>query len=89
MNYNLICVDDTHIYVGDYTMFGPNVTITTAGHPILPGVTIGDNVVADGHALQSIHLMTPQPIFAPEFPEGCVVKSSGFSCMMTALPMIS
>ena len=35
-NYCLTCVDDTHIYVGDYTMFGPNVTIATAGHPILP-----------------------------------------------------
>lgn len=73
-NFNLTCVDDTHIYVGDYTMFGPNVTIATAGHPIqpelrqqgyqynmpvhigkncwlgagvivVPGVTIGDNVV--------------------------------------------
>lgn len=73
-NYNLTMVDDTHIYVGDYTMFGPNVTLATAGHPILadlrvhgyqynapihvgkncwlgagvivmPGVTIGDNVI--------------------------------------------
>ena len=73
-NFNLTLVDDTYIYVGDYTMFGPNVTIATAGHPIcpelrerglqynmpvhigkncwlgagvivLPGVTIGDNVV--------------------------------------------
>ena len=73
-NFNLTLVDDTHIYVGDYTMFGPNVTIATAGHPIcpelrekglqynmpvrigkncwiganaviLPGITIGDNVV--------------------------------------------
>lgn len=73
-NFNLTCVDDTHIYVGDCTMFGPNVTLATAGHPILPelrerglqfnmpirigrncwlgagvivlpGVTIGDNVV--------------------------------------------
>lgn len=35
-NFNLTCVDDTHIYVGDCTMFGPNVTIATAGHPILP-----------------------------------------------------
>ena len=35
-NFNLTLVDDTHIYVGDYTMFGPNVTIATAGHPILP-----------------------------------------------------
>lgn len=35
-NFNLTLVDDTHIYVGDYTMFGPNVTISTAGHPILP-----------------------------------------------------
>ncbi|MDO4260878.1 MAG: sugar O-acetyltransferase [Eubacteriales bacterium] len=35
-NFHLTCVDDTHIYVGDYTMIGPNVTIATAGHPILP-----------------------------------------------------
>ncbi len=73
-NFNLTMVDDTHIYVGDYTMFGPNVCVATAGHPILPslrqkgyqynapvrigkncwigtgaiilpGITIGDNVV--------------------------------------------
>lgn len=73
-NFNLTMVDDTHIYVGDYTMFGPNVTVATAGHPllpelreqayqynapvhigkncwlgagviILPGITLGDNVV--------------------------------------------
>jgi len=73
-NFGLTLVDDTHIYVGDYTMFGPNVVVATAGHPILPelrqqgdqynapvrigkncwigagvvivpGVTIGDNVV--------------------------------------------
>jgi len=37
-NFNLTCVDDTHIYVGDYTMIGPNVTIATAGHPILPAL---------------------------------------------------
>lgn len=35
-NYGLTCVDDTHIYIGDYSMLGPNVTIATAGHPILP-----------------------------------------------------
>ncbi len=35
-NFNLTCVDDTHIYVGDYTMFGPNVTLASAGHPVLP-----------------------------------------------------
>lgn len=35
-NFNLTLVDDTHIYVGDHTMFGPNVTVATAGHPILP-----------------------------------------------------
>ena len=73
-NFNLTLVDDTHIYVGDDTMIGPNVTIATAGHPVLPaqrqrglqfnmpvvigrncwigagavllpGVTLGDNVV--------------------------------------------
>ncbi|MBE6958792.1 MAG: sugar O-acetyltransferase [Ruminococcaceae bacterium] len=35
-NFHLTLVDDTHIYVGDHTMFGPNVTIATAGHPICP-----------------------------------------------------
>ena len=73
-NFGLTLVDDTHIYVGDNTMFGPNVVVATAGHPILPalrekgyqynasvhigkncwlgagviivpGITIGDNVV--------------------------------------------
>ena len=73
-NFNLNLVDDTHIYVGDFTQLGPNVVLATAGHPILPelreqayqynapvrvgrncwlganvvvvpGVTIGDNVV--------------------------------------------
>ncbi len=36
VNFNFTAVDDTHIYVGDYTMIGPNVIIATAGHPILP-----------------------------------------------------
>ena len=73
-NFGLTCVDDTHIYVGSHTLFGPNVILATAGHPIMPelrkhgiqynmpihigencwlgagvivvpGVTIGDNVV--------------------------------------------
>ncbi len=35
-NFGLTMVDDTYIYVGDYTMFGPNVVVATAGHPILP-----------------------------------------------------
>jgi len=35
-NFNLTLVDDTHIYVGDHTMLGPNVTLATAGHPIYP-----------------------------------------------------
>ena len=35
-NFNLTLVDDTHIYIGDCTMFGPNVTVATGGHPILP-----------------------------------------------------
>lgn len=73
-NFGVTMVDDTHIYIGDHTMIGPNVTLATAGHPILPelrelgyqynmpihvgkncwigagvvvlpGITIGDNVV--------------------------------------------
>lgn len=37
-NFHLTCVDDTHIYVGDHTMIGPNVTLATAAHPILPSL---------------------------------------------------
>ena len=37
-NFNLTVVDDTHIYVGDHTMIGPNVTIATGGHPVLPAL---------------------------------------------------
>ena len=35
-NSNLTIVDDGHVYVGDKVMFGPNVTIATANHPIEP-----------------------------------------------------
>ena len=35
-NFNFTAVDDSHIYIGSYTMIGPNVTVATAGHPILP-----------------------------------------------------
>lgn len=54
-NFNLTLTDDTHIYIGDHVMIGPNVTITAAAHPIHPElrrkgmqynkpVTIGANV---------------------------------------------
>ena len=53
-NSNLTLVDDGHIYIGNKVMFGPNVTIATANHPIDAGlrgrglqynkdVHIGDN----------------------------------------------
>lgn len=74
VNYNLVVVDDGEVHIGNYVMFGPNVTISTTGHPmapdlrrkgaqfslpvhigddvwiganvaIMPGVTIGNNVV--------------------------------------------
>lgn len=35
-NFNLTMVDDTHIYVGDCTMFAPNVVVASATHPISP-----------------------------------------------------
>ncbi len=35
-NFHLTLVDDGRIDVGDYVMFGPNVTICTATHPIHP-----------------------------------------------------
>ena len=54
-NFNLTVVDDGDIYVGDRVMFGPNITIATANHPIEPTlrssamqynkpVRIGENV---------------------------------------------
>ena len=36
LNSNATFVDDGHIYVGNKVMFGPNVTIATASHPIDP-----------------------------------------------------
>lgn len=38
VNFSLTLVDDTHIYVGDNTMIGPNVTIATGSHPVLPAL---------------------------------------------------
>lgn len=37
-NSNLTLVDDGHIYVGDKVMFGPNVVVATAGHPLEPSL---------------------------------------------------
>ena len=37
-NFSLTLVDDGHIYVGDYTMFGPGVIVATAAHPVLPNL---------------------------------------------------
>ena len=37
-NSNLTLVDDGHIYIGDKVMFGPNVTVVTAAHPVEPGL---------------------------------------------------
>ncbi len=61
-NFGLTLVDDTHIYVGDNVMFGPNVTVATAGHPVNPElrlralqynapVRIGSNVWVGAGAL--------------------------------------
>ena len=36
INYGLTCVDDTHIYIGDRTLLGPNCTLAAASHPIDP-----------------------------------------------------
>ena len=36
INMNLTLVDDDHIYIGDNSMFGPNVTVITGTHPVSP-----------------------------------------------------
>ncbi len=35
-NFNLTAVDDVEIIVGNNVLFAPNVTLTTANHPIAP-----------------------------------------------------
>lgn len=35
-NFGLTLVDDGEVFVGDNVMFGPNVVLTTAGHPVWP-----------------------------------------------------
>lgn len=35
-NFNLVIVDDMDVYIGDWVMIGPNVTICTTGHPVYP-----------------------------------------------------
>ena len=36
INFNLTAVDDGHIYIGDKVLIAPNVTLTTAAHPVDP-----------------------------------------------------
>lgn len=36
INSNCTFVDDSHIYIGDYTMIAPNVVLATAAHPMSP-----------------------------------------------------
>ncbi len=61
-NFNLTLVDDTDIFIGDSVMFGPNVVLATAGHPVDPAlrrkvaqfnlpITIGNNVWIGAGAL--------------------------------------
>lgn len=39
-NFNLVIVDDVDVYIGDYVMIAPNVTITATGHPVHPDLRI-------------------------------------------------
>lgn len=60
-NFNLTILDEGPVEIGDNAFIGPNVSIYTACHPLLPnernrliewaeGVTIGDNVWIGGSA---------------------------------------
>lgn len=61
-NYNCIILDVGKVRIGDNVMFGPNVSLFTAGHPIHPdsrnsgyeygiGITIGNNVWIGGNTV--------------------------------------
>lgn len=69
-NFNLTLVDDTHIYVGDYTMFGPNVTVATAGHPILPQLRAQGYQYNAAVHIGKIAGSAPGPSFCRALPSG-------------------
>ena len=102
-NFGLTCVDDTHIYVGSHTLFGPNVVLATAGHPmmpelrkhgiqynmpihigencwlgagviVVPGVTIGDNVVIGASSVVTKDI--PSNSVAMGTPSTTMIKST-------------
>lgn len=61
-NYNCTILDVAKVRIGDNVMFGPNVSLFTAGHPIHPdsrnsgyeygiGITIGNNVWIGGNTV--------------------------------------
>ena len=61
-NYNCTILDVAKVTIGDNVLFGPNVAVYTAGHPLHPearatmyeygvGVTIGDNVWIGGNCV--------------------------------------
>ena len=61
-NYNLVILDVAPVIIGDNVLFGPNVSLYTAGHPIHPisrnsgyeygiPITIGDNVWLGGNVV--------------------------------------
>lgn len=61
-NYNCIILDVGPVIIGDNVMFGPNVSLLTAGHPVHPvsrnsgyeyglGITIGNNVWIGGNTV--------------------------------------
>ena len=69
INFCLTAVDDGHIFIGNKVMFGPNVTVVTAAHPVLPelrcrglqynrDVWIGDNawIGAGAILLPGVHI---------------------------------
>lgn len=68
-NYNFIVLDVGKVKIGDNFMCGPNVQISTAGHPLHPesrasgyeygiDITIGDNVWIGGNVcvLPGVHI---------------------------------
>lgn len=89
-NYNVTILDIAPVHIGNYCMIGPNVLISTVGHPlspkmrrakmaqakpisigndvwiggnctILPGVTIGNNVIIAAGA-----------VVAKDIPDNCI-----------------
>lgn len=76
-NFNLTIQDDAEVTIGDYCDFGPNVTIVTPVHPMLPNER-REMLTADG---EKKHLCYAKPVH--------IGNNCWFGASVTVLPGVT